>query len=177
MDFGAKYSARSLWAKRPGLDDRTSPASRTIVISGDTSAVKETIKACNSCDLLIHEAQSLALYEKMPERLHSLCDQVPHHHATVGRTGNEGKAKIASDRITLGSRSGIAAPKFAAAINSGNVRSTTEMLQEELGSRYSGQFVTGRGCRYCSQYQNRDRCETRSEQESSLVSERAGQQL
>jgi len=44
---------------------------RRIVISGDTSPTKETIKACNGCDILIHDTQTLDLYSKMPERLHS----------------------------------------------------------------------------------------------------------
>src|SRR5579859_1078248 len=30
---------------------------RTIVISGDTNPVEETVKACNGCDVLVHEAQ------------------------------------------------------------------------------------------------------------------------
>src|SRR5262249_36758268 len=31
---------------------------RSVVISGDTSPTDETIKACNSCDVLIHEART-----------------------------------------------------------------------------------------------------------------------
>ena len=31
---------------------------RSIVISGDTSPTEETIKACNGCDVLIHEARA-----------------------------------------------------------------------------------------------------------------------
>src|SRR5215510_14394077 len=42
---------------------------RTIVISGDTSPVEETIKACNGCDVLIHEAQPIELLAKMPESM------------------------------------------------------------------------------------------------------------
>src|SRR5262244_1692591 len=44
---------------------------RSIVISGDTNPTEETIKACNGCDVLVHEAQMLELYAQMPERLHS----------------------------------------------------------------------------------------------------------
>ena len=34
---------------------------RSIVISGDTSPTEETIKACNGCDVLIHEARTLEI--------------------------------------------------------------------------------------------------------------------
>src|SRR5580765_3795364 len=40
---------------------------RSIVISGDTSPTNETIKACNGCDVLIHEARSEEMYAKLPE--------------------------------------------------------------------------------------------------------------
>ena len=53
---------------------------RTIVISGDTSPVEETIKACNGCDVLIHEAQPIELLAKMPESIHSF---VAKYHTTT----------------------------------------------------------------------------------------------
>src|SRR5215471_12008580 len=40
---------------------------RSIVISGDTNPTEETIKACNGCDVLIHEAKTLELFAKLPE--------------------------------------------------------------------------------------------------------------
>ncbi len=44
---------------------------RSIVISGDISPTDETIRACNGCDVLIHDAQTMETYAKMPEGLHS----------------------------------------------------------------------------------------------------------
>ena len=44
------------------------------------SPTGETIKACNGCDVLIHEAQMLDLYAKMPERLYSF---VTKYHVTT----------------------------------------------------------------------------------------------
>jgi ribonuclease BN (tRNA processing enzyme) len=38
---------------------------RTIVISGDTSPTQSVVDACNGCDILIHEAYSLATYMKV----------------------------------------------------------------------------------------------------------------
>src|SRR5499433_3128237 len=39
---------------------------RSVVISGDTSPTEETIKACNGCDVLIHEARAEEMYDKLP---------------------------------------------------------------------------------------------------------------
>jgi ribonuclease BN (tRNA processing enzyme) len=44
---------------------------RSVVISGDTNPTEETIKACNGCDVLIHEAKTLELFARLPERSHS----------------------------------------------------------------------------------------------------------
>lgn len=38
---------------------------RTIVISGDTSPAQSVIDACNGCDILIHEAYSMATYNRV----------------------------------------------------------------------------------------------------------------
>jgi ribonuclease BN (tRNA processing enzyme) len=40
---------------------------RSVVIAGDTSPTGETIKACNGCDVLIHEARAEEMYSKLPE--------------------------------------------------------------------------------------------------------------
>jgi ribonuclease BN (tRNA processing enzyme) len=40
---------------------------RSIVISGDTSPTEDTIKACNGCDVLIHEVRTMELFSKLPE--------------------------------------------------------------------------------------------------------------
>jgi ribonuclease BN (tRNA processing enzyme) len=118
---------------------------RTIVISGDTGPTDETIKACNGCDVLIHDAQLLELYAKMPERMHSF---VAKYHTTTEQLADlatKAKPKLLVVYHTVSFRPGITAPKFLSAMNSAaSVRSTPELLQEELGSRYAGQFVIGR---------------------------------
>src|SRR5215471_5267735 len=40
---------------------------RRIVISGDTGPSEETIKACHGCDVLVHEAQMLELFARLPD--------------------------------------------------------------------------------------------------------------
>src|SRR5262244_4555375 len=42
---------------------------RSIVISGDTNPVEETVKACNGCDVLVHEAQPVELLGRMPKSI------------------------------------------------------------------------------------------------------------
>jgi len=118
---------------------------RSIVISGDTNPTEETIKACNGCDVLLHEAQMLELYAKMPERLHSF---VTKYHTTteqLAALATEAKPKLLVVYHTVAFRPGIAPPKFLSSLTgAGAFRSTPEVLQEEISSRYSGQFVIGR---------------------------------
>jgi len=118
---------------------------RSIVISGDTNPTEETIKACNGCDVLVHEAQMLELYAKMPERLHSF---VTKYHTTTEQLAvlaTEAKPKLLVVYHTIGFRPGIAPPKFLSSLTgAGAFRSTPEVLQEEISSRYSGPFLIGR---------------------------------
>jgi ribonuclease BN (tRNA processing enzyme) len=118
---------------------------RSIVISGDTNPTEETIKACNGCDVLVHEAQMLELYAKMPERLHSF---VAKYHTTteqLAALATEAKPKLLVVYHTIAFRPGIAPPQFLSSLTgAGAFRSTAEVLQEEISSRYSGQFVIGR---------------------------------
>jgi ribonuclease BN (tRNA processing enzyme) len=118
---------------------------RSIVVSGDTNPSEETIKACNGCDVLVHEAQMLDLYAKMPERLHSF---VTKYHTTteqLAALATQAKPKLLVVYHTLGFRPGITPPKaLSSLVGTGASRSTPEVLQEEIGSRYSGQFVIGR---------------------------------
>ncbi len=118
---------------------------RSIVISGDTGPTDETIKACNGCDVLIHDAQLLQFYDKMPERLHSF---VTKYHTTteqLAALATKAKPKLLVLYHTVAFRPGIAPPKFVSdLIRAGASPNASEVLQEEIGSRYSGQFVVGR---------------------------------
>ncbi len=136
---------------RPGVMQsygyRFDTPDRSIVISGDTNPTEETIKACNGCDVLVHEAQILELYAK---RLHSF---VTKYHTTTGQLAalaTEAKPKLLVVYHTVAFRPGIAPPKFLSSLTgAGAFRSTPEVLQEEISSRYSGQFVIGRDLDVC----------------------------
>jgi ribonuclease BN (tRNA processing enzyme) len=118
---------------------------RRIVISGDTNPTEETINACDGCDVLVHEAQTLELYAKMPERLHSF---VTKYHTTteqLAALATKAKPKLLVVYHTISFPPGIAPPQFLSpSIGAGASSSAPEVLQEEISSRYSGQFVIGR---------------------------------
>jgi ribonuclease BN (tRNA processing enzyme) len=117
---------------------------RSIVVSGYTSPTEETIEACHGCDVLVHEAQTLELYAKMPEGLHSF---VTKYHTTteqLAALAAKAKPKLLVVYHTVSFRSGITPPKFLSSIGTGAFRTTEEVLQEEISSRYAGQFVIGR---------------------------------
>jgi len=87
----------------------------------------------------------LELYEKMPERLHSF---VTKYHTTteqLGALATKARPKLLIVYHTIGFRPGIVPPKFLSSMNGvAASRSTAEVLQEEIASRYSGPFVIGR---------------------------------
>jgi ribonuclease BN (tRNA processing enzyme) len=117
---------------------------RRIVISGDTSPTEETIKACNGCDILIHDTQTLDLYSKMPERLHAFVTKYHTTTAQLAALAKEAKPKLLVTYHTIAFRPGISPPKFLSSITiKGPSRSTEEILQDEIGSQFSGRFVIG----------------------------------
>src|SRR5215468_6209874 len=115
------------------------------VISGDTNPIEETIKACNGCDVLIHEAQPLELLAKMPESIQSF---VAKYHTTteqVAELANKAKPKLLVIYHTVSFPPGIAPPRLLPPkAGADALYASPEMLQKEIGSRYLGQFVIGR---------------------------------
>jgi ribonuclease BN (tRNA processing enzyme) len=117
---------------------------RTIVISGDTNPVEATIKACNGCDVLIHEAQPLEMQAKMPASVQSF---VARYHTTtdqLAELANKAKPKLLVIYHTITFPPGIAPPRLLPP-NAGAdaLYASPEMLQKEIGSRYSGKFAVG----------------------------------
>jgi ribonuclease BN (tRNA processing enzyme) len=118
---------------------------RTIVISGDTNPVEATINACNGCDVLIHEAQPLELLAKLPKSIQSF---VGKYHTTteqLAELASKAKPKLLVIYHTISFPPGIAPPRLLPP-NAGPdaLYASSEMLQKEIGSRYSGKFVIGK---------------------------------
>ena len=118
---------------------------RTIVISGDTNPVEATINACNGCDVLIHEAQPLELLAKMPESIQSF---VAKYHTTteqLAELANKAKPKLLVIYHTVSFPPGIAPPRLLPPKSGADaLYASPEMLQKEIGSRYSGKFAIGK---------------------------------
>ena len=119
---------------------------RSIVISGDTNPTEETIKACNGCDVLIHEAKTVELFSKLPEgprsfvaKFHTTSEQL----AALADKAKPGllivyHASISwwPDVAPSGDRLGV--------LGTGELHSSPDVLEREIGARYSGHFVIGR---------------------------------
>lgn len=75
---------------------------KSIVISGDTTPVQATIDACNGCDILLHEAQTLKFINN-PMRPNSqgydIRDYVSTYHTTTGQLA--GLAEKARPKLLL----------------------------------------------------------------------------
>ena len=119
---------------------------RSIVISGDTNPTEETIKACNGCDVLIYEAQTLERFTKLPEGPHSFVAK--YHTTTEQLAALATKAKpglLIVYHSSIAWRPGIVPPSDQPfLISAGALLSSPDVLQKEISSRYSGEFVIGR---------------------------------
>jgi ribonuclease BN (tRNA processing enzyme) len=118
---------------------------RTIVISGDTNPVEATINACNGCDILIHEAQPRELLAMRPESVKTF---VAKYHTTteqLAELANKAKPKLLVIYHTISFPPGTAPPGLLPPKSRADaLYAPPEMLQKEIGSRYSGKFVIGK---------------------------------
>jgi len=119
---------------------------RSIVISGDTSPAEETIKACNGCDVLVHEVRTLELFSKLPEerrsfgaKNHTTSDQLA-ELATKAKPG----LLIAYHAWIAAGPSVLPTGEQPVLLTTGAFHSSPDVLQHEMALRYSGHFVIGR---------------------------------
>jgi len=118
---------------------------RSVVISGDTSPTEETIKACSGCDVLIHEARAMELFNKLPAERRSF--------GAKNHTTSEQLAVLAAQakpgllivyHAWISWRPSIApSASQTVVLTTGEFNSSPDVLQKEIGSRYSGHFVIG----------------------------------
>lgn len=106
---------------------------RSIVISGDTSPTEALIEACHGCDVLIHEANTVAFLTKWPE----FQPYAAKYHTTTTQLAElAGKAKPG---LLVIYHASIA---LRPAVNPW--ASSPEELLKEVQSKYSGKVVVGR---------------------------------
>jgi len=102
-------------------------------------------KACNGCDVLVHEAQPVELLAKMPDSIQSF---VAKYHTTteqLAELANKAKPKLLVVYHTVSFPPGIAPPRLLPPkAGADALYAPPEMLEKEIGSRYSGTFVIGR---------------------------------
>ena len=102
---------------------RFDTADRSVVISGDTNPTQATIDACHGCDVLIHEANTLAWLAKRPTTFQAFAAK---YHTTTAQL-----ADLAAQ----------AKPRLLILYHASG--SPDELLQEMIG-RYPGHVVVGR---------------------------------
>ena len=118
---------------------------RSIVVSGDTSPTGETIKACGGCSVLIHEARALEMFAKLPEDRRSFGAK---NHTTSEQLATLA-AKAKPDLLIVYHAWISSWPSVApngsrpVVLTTGEFHSSADVLQKEISSRYSGQFVIG----------------------------------
>ena len=119
---------------------------RSIVVSGDTSPAEETIDACHGCDVLVHEARAVEMFAKLPEerrsfgaKNHTTSEQL----AALATKAKPGLLIVYHAWISWWPSVEVAADQ-PVVLTTGGLHSTPDVLQREIGSRYSGHFVIGR---------------------------------
>ena len=118
---------------------------RSVVISGDTSPTEETIKACNGCDVLIHEARAEEMYARLPEerrtfgaKNHTTSEQL----AALASRAKPGLLIVYHAWISWWPD--VAQSDKPAVLTTGELHSTPDVLQREIAAKYSENFVVGR---------------------------------
>ena len=94
---------------------------------------------------MIHEAQPLEVVGKLPKSVQSF---VAKYHTTteqLAELAKKAKPKLLVIYHTISFPPGIAPPRLLPANGSPDaLYASPEMLQKEIGSRYSGKFVIGK---------------------------------
>lgn len=110
---------------------------RSIVITGDTAPTQATIDACNGCDILIHEVNTLTAVAARPPTFQAF--------AARYHTSTEQLAELASN-----AKPGLLVLYHASIVVRPGVRpnfpanSSVEELLNEMQSRYGGKVVVAR---------------------------------
>ena len=116
---------------------RFDTADRRIVITGDTAPTQATIDACNGCDILIHEVNTLTAVAARPLTFQAFAAR--YHTSTEQLAELASKAKpglLVLYHASIVVRPGVR-PNFPA-------NSSVEELLNEMQSRYAGKVVVAR---------------------------------
>ena len=103
---------------------RFDTSDRSIVISGDTNPVQETIDACRGCDVLIHEANTPAWLATRPDTFQRFAAKYHTTTAQLAELARQAKPRL----LILYHYSGL----------------SREELFDDMLARYAGPFAIGR---------------------------------
>lgn len=119
---------------------------RRIVISGDTNPTEATIDACNGCDVLIHEAQTLERFARLSGVARSFVEKYQTTSEQLAALAAKARPRLlVLYHTSISWRPAIAPPRDQPSLPSaGAFLSSPEVLQKEMASKYSGHFVIGR---------------------------------
>ena len=118
---------------------RFDTSDRSIVITGDTAPTQATIDACNGCDVLIHEVNTLSALAARPAMFQAFAGMYHTSTAQLAELAAQAKPKLLvlyHASISLRPRVN---PNFQGAANS-----SPEELLAEVQSRYAGKVVVAR---------------------------------
>jgi ribonuclease BN (tRNA processing enzyme) len=122
--FQIKHGAWNEKGDERGIGYMFQTADRKIVISGDTAPTDAVVKACNGCDVLIHEVYSQAAFAIRPPEWKA--------YSSRFHTSSVELAKIAAD----------AKPGLLVLYHQGLRGQTEESLLAEIKQTYSGKVVS-----------------------------------
>jgi ribonuclease BN (tRNA processing enzyme) len=119
---------------------RFDTSDRSIVITGDTAPTQATIDACNACDVLIHEVNTLSALAARPAMFQAFAGMYHTSTAQLAELAAQAKPKL----LVLYHASISFRPQVNANFQGGAANSSPEELLAEVQSRYGGKVVVAR---------------------------------
>jgi len=111
---------------------------RSVVISGDTAPTQATIDACNGCDILIHEVNTLAFLAARPAMFQAFAGMYHTSTPQLAELATKAKPKL----LVLYHASITLRPVINPSAR--RASSSPEELLDEMQSRYGGRVVVAR---------------------------------
>jgi ribonuclease BN (tRNA processing enzyme) len=113
---------------------------RSIVITGDTAPTQATIDACNGCDVLIHEVNTLSALAARPAMFQAFAGMYHTSTAQLAELAAQAKPKL----LVLYHASISLRPRVNPNFQADAANSSPEELLAEVQSRYGGKVVVAR---------------------------------
>jgi ribonuclease BN (tRNA processing enzyme) len=119
---------------------RFDTSDRSIVITGDTAPTQATIDACNGCDVLIHEVNTLTALAARPAMFQAFAGMYHTSTAQLAELAAQAKPKL----LVLYHASISLRPRVNPNFPGAAANSSPEELLAEVQSRYGGKVIVAR---------------------------------